>query len=195
MIAGLQRSWSYKCPRGNYTAVTVDRIPGAFTNGVLIPLHSPSQDLISLDEREVCYSRGLVPLHDVYLRTEETTDLSNAVIWVYENHNTLYPNFNSFATQIVYEESSHQPTSLCPIPRSYIDVILAGCLQFSVDFARDFISTTRGWNEEAYLDDRFLECKKYICRNQLSESMCRDTVDSLLASVFSIQPFSGGRTA
>lgn len=36
-----------------------------------------------------------------------------------------------------------------PIPQSYVDIIIRGCLTISKDFARSFIETTEGWNSNS----------------------------------------------
>ena len=43
-----------------------------------------------------------------------------------------------------------------PIPQSYVDIIIRGCLTISEDFARSFIETTHGWkdDEDHWVDDR-----------------------------------------
>ncbi|KAI8928958.1 hypothetical protein BC831DRAFT_446540, partial [Entophlyctis helioformis] len=66
-VRGFQRSWSYACPRRQYTAVAVERVAGRLpiTNGVLIPVPEPHIDLPRLDDRERNYSRGVIDLDDV----------------------------------------------------------------------------------------------------------------------------------
>lgn len=45
-----------------------------------------------------------------------------------------------------------------PIPQSYVDIIIRGCLTISEEFAQSFIETTAGWNtaedELNWVDDR-----------------------------------------
>jgi hypothetical protein len=45
-----------------------------------------------------------------------------------------------------------------PIPQSYVDIIIRGCLTISEEFAKTFVETTAGWNDESaeehFVDDR-----------------------------------------
>ncbi|KAJ3369468.1 hypothetical protein HDU91_007141 [Kappamyces sp. JEL0680] len=190
-VAGLQRSWSYRCSRRDYTAVSVSRTTEhTATNGVLIPLLDPKQDLALLDEREIHYARGLVPLSAIRFLGSETIQIpADALVWVYENHDSAFPNFNASSQHVQQNaripDLKHSPCPNYPIPQSYLDVILGGCLLYSTDFARDFIQSTWGWRQDAYLDDRDLACsfRKYAARNEIGENICKETVDALLSTV------------
>jgi hypothetical protein len=57
--------------------------------------------------------------------------------------------------------SQHTPTADCPIPQTYIDCILDGCLQYGPLFAQEFLQSTRGWKREAFVNDRDASLKKY----------------------------------
>ncbi|KAJ3274377.1 hypothetical protein HDV01_002981 [Terramyces sp. JEL0728] len=141
-IKGLQRSWGYSCPKKHYTAVQVSKNANSNTNGVLIPLHNPTQDLVILDEREMHYTRTRVALQDVYhYFTNEILNLPpDTIIWVYE--------------------ASQKQTVDLPIPQSYIDCCLTGCLSIGVDFAKEFIASTKGWALFPLMFDRFHENQK-----------------------------------
>ena len=60
-----------------------------------------------------------------------------------------------------YVEQDHTPVNrLYPIPQSYVDIILRGCLSISKGFALSFLEMTRGWmregedGEQTWVDDR-----------------------------------------
>ena len=201
-VKGLQRSWSYKCPKKSYTAVSVSRTsPEITTNGVLIPLSDPVNDLKELDSREFYYARGVVALEDIVLlpslssatanvkpllhETEKRLP-ANAIVYVYENHNLLFENWNTNSkSQTVLSQVQHSPCAKFPIPQSYVDCILSGCLYYGEDFARDFVKSTHGWCYESFLQDRSLnnDCRKYTCRKEESYSFCKNTIDTLLSEV------------
>ena len=42
------------------------------------------------------------------------------------------------------------PDRMYPIPQTYVDIIMRGCLSISTDFARRFLETTRGWWNEGH---------------------------------------------
>ena len=41
-----------------------------------------------------------------------------------------------------------------PIPQSYVDIIMRGCLSISLDFAHRFLATTHGWWHDGLLDNQ-----------------------------------------
>lgn len=51
-------------------------------------------------------------------------------------------------------QEKHSPTPDCPIPQTYVDCILDGCLQYGIQFAQEFLQSTSGWVKEALLNDR-----------------------------------------
>jgi len=167
-VSGLRRSWSYNC-LNRYTAVGVDRVSdiNSLVNGVLVPLSNPSQDLALLDKREADYIRTLVSFNDIYISTNnKILDLiplssipffesffENTVIWVYENP-------DCYDDSVDFESNSLVPSPSVPIPQSYIDCILQGCLLYSESFARQFISLTYGWDCAESLDGSWLNDRK-----------------------------------
>jgi len=53
----------------------------------------------------------------------------------------------------VYVQSKNLPADrLFPIPQSYVDIIIRGCLSISRDFARRFLETTVGWSANGSLE-------------------------------------------
>jgi hypothetical protein len=45
------------------------------------------------------------------------------------------------------------PSEECPIVQSYVDVVLAGCLEVGESFAAEFVRTTMNWGYP-WIDDR-----------------------------------------
>ncbi|KAI8900789.1 hypothetical protein BC833DRAFT_580524 [Globomyces pollinis-pini] len=127
----------------------------------------------------------MIPISDI-------TNLSNvhlpenSIVWVYEIHTELAKNYSTTSQQWIFQKHSASP--LCPIPQSYIDCILSGCMQFGTDFAKEFITTTKGWSAECWINDRkyCAGTRKYIIRKDLGEKSLCDlsvkNVDNLLAN-------------
>ncbi|KAJ3005783.1 hypothetical protein HKX48_000467 [Thoreauomyces humboldtii] len=148
VVHGLQRSWSYPCPRNSYTAVAVRKVPHAACNGVLVPLSDPVRDLPLLDLRETHYARTRVPLEDIRLLSPSLVGggaKEGDVVWVYQQ---------------LAEHVVHIPTPAIPIPQSYVDCILTGCLQYGPAFARDFVQQTHGWDAGPWINDRHADAPR-----------------------------------
>ncbi|KAJ3183077.1 hypothetical protein HDU87_007499 [Geranomyces variabilis] len=168
-VNGLQRSWSYPCPRNRYTAVGVTRVDGACSakcNGVLIPLEDYEADLRSLDARETHYSRALLQVSDIVLDDETAFDRQSAIVWVYE----LAPPAAADTPPAVATKC-HSPSPNIPIPQSYVDVILEGCLQYGASFAADFVLHTKGW-EGVWVNDRHADVsvRRYVRNTAVGEA-------------------------
>ncbi|KAH6571723.1 hypothetical protein BASA62_003732 [Batrachochytrium salamandrivorans] len=190
-VRGLRRSWSYRCSRRDYTAVAVERSHNRnfITNGVLIPIRNPAVDLPRLDDREKDYIRSTIPLSDIdfysdahrlQLIPQKETEDHRIVIWLYE-----------CPASAGTTDRKHTPCIHCPIPQSYIDCMMAGCLQFGLDFARQFVASTYGW-EGPWLDDRFActSVRKYVNRIDVGEVFLDETqriVDRLLGGLLPTQ--------
>ena len=218
-VNGFRRSWGYRCPKKKYTAVAVHRSKEASTNGVLIPLAEPEAELPRLDEREKYYHRGIVALDCVEFMDHRYQQLlhsyaTHITIWVYEILDTTGPfEFPPFLLRIPLSNASprtqpmaisrkragtdssacsthdNQPCRHCPIPQSYIDCILSGCIQqFGPAFAKQFIATTHGWRADAWLNDRHacVSKRKYVQCSDTGESVSTEmhyAVDVLLESL------------
>ncbi len=129
IVQGLERHWSVAV---NYADLTVlgirDGVSDAETGGVLFPLSD--DDFGAFDRREVEYQR--IPLASERIRPVETgASVPEGNIWVY------------------LPEAQQSPH---PIPQSYLDVALRGCLTVSEAFASHFLRNTHSWKER--LDDR-----------------------------------------
>jgi hypothetical protein len=180
-IMGFERSWSYKCPKNNYTAVCVSRTTtNSSINGVLIPL-ADEASLLELDKRECNYARGKISVSTVISLSSFEVPV-DATVWVYETHTELSTNFSSISNQ--EKNNTHRPSMNCPIPLSYIDVILSGCLSFGREFAREFLVSTKGWCPKSVLNDRNREVRKYSLSYGDNH---RVIVDQLLVDVLPLE--------
>jgi cation transport regulator ChaC len=130
-VVGLQRAWHVVAPRSGYTVLGVTPRQKASCNGVLIEI--APHELPRFDARERLYHRVIVPQQAVTSLSGER--LSFTTIWAYV---TSRPG---------------EPSDAYPLVQSYIDVVLTGCLAIGVDFAVEFIQTTRGWSP-AWLNER-----------------------------------------
>lgn len=152
-VQNVERVWSARTSSG-YTAMGVRWSEGAECTGILIEV-SP-QELKDLDKREANYNRRPIQLdnvdqvpfldedefyeddHPVFDAKESDEDDDNVKVWIYMQKDPMEA------------DPSH------PIPQSYVDIIIRGCLTISEDFARSFIENTHGWEheEEHWVDDR-----------------------------------------
>lgn len=148
LVHGLERTWSYKCDKSKYTAVAVKSGPSA-CNGVLFELPDPNHYLSLLDEREKEYERTVIDHSNIVAWNSQDSlwNHENSIIWVYQLPNS--------------KKSSHLPSSDHPIPQSYIDTIIAGCLNYGQEFTRAFLQLTRGWTRDFLMNDRHQPLKKF----------------------------------
>jgi len=180
LAKGLERSWNYNC-RDTYTAVGVSKVEdkSIACNGVIIPIDDPLNDLPKLDERECDYRRVQLFREDIEIihdHSNETIDdqellAPNAIIWVYVIVDTFIP------------------TTKIPISQIYIDCILMGCIkEGGIEFAKQFIENTYGWNTSVWVNDRTSEhFRKNIsrCIIKLTDEII-SSIDSLLTTNLSI---------
>lgn len=130
-VKGLERGWNNIVSCVGLTAVGVTSKPESVCNGVIVEV--PEDDLPKFDEREIGYSRVEFGLDRII--PVENKEISQGKFWVY------------------VVDNPQASTKECPIAQSYVDVILTGCLKISEEFAREFISTTKGWNNP-WVNDR-----------------------------------------
>jgi hypothetical protein len=171
IVSGFKRSWIYNC-RNEYTAVSVERSPDHHMNAVLIPV--TSSDLYSLDKRELHYARGRVHVDAIF----GSDSLVDAIVWIYETPSEAvnYSRNDSFG-------KVEHPTIERPIPQSYIDCIIEGCLFFGVEFAKEFVDTTHGFFG-VWVNDREM-CLAH--RKYKDSSNLRVVVDMLLSEVIPLE--------
>jgi hypothetical protein len=147
LVHGLERTWSYKCNESKYTAVAVRRGPSV-CNGVLIEIQDLNY-LSLLDQREKEYERAIINHSNIqcWNTKDKLWNDENSVIWVYQ-----LPN----ASQV-----DHLPSDDYPIPQTYIDTIIAGCLNYGHEFTKAFLQLTRGWTRDYLKNDRHNPLKKF----------------------------------
>jgi cation transport regulator ChaC len=154
-IHNVQRVWSARTKTG-WTAVGVRFEQDWNCTGVLMEV--TADELTELDKREASYTRHPLCLdhieqvsflnpqefyndhHPVFDAKEENNSTSNnetthIKVWIYTQRDAIFA------------DSSH------PIPQSYVDIILRGCLKISKDFAKSFIETTYHWDHHHDNDD------------------------------------------
>jgi cation transport regulator ChaC len=128
---GFQRAWNFVDREAGMTALGVVSREESVTNGTLVSIRAA--DLPLFDHREVGYTRTkLDRARVVGLNGQEAPDGS---IWIY------LPNEPGF------------PSNDNPIAKSYVDVVLAGCLELGESFAAEFVRTTTNW-DYPWVDDR-----------------------------------------
>ena len=135
-IDGFVRHWSrISMDFGMSSVVVLPDAQGA-CNGVLVEVDAA--EFASFDLRERGYQRVQVDISKLSFYDPElalTASIQESVIWLYQGCEV------------------HNPCVEHPVVFSYLDVILAGCLEFSEQFCQDFVQLTQGW-EHAMLNDR-----------------------------------------
>ncbi|KAJ3189927.1 hypothetical protein HDU85_000213 [Gaertneriomyces sp. JEL0708] len=197
-IAHLHRSWSYPCPKNNYTAVGVRPQKGALCNGVLIPI---AQDAWSdLDDREKHYTRvRLDPSTVSFLqsthRSAVNLDDPSTIIYTYQTTPTTRRQSKQDANAQLKTDDA-RPSPLTPLPQSYLDVILSGCLAISPAFAADFLLHTAGWSEaaaaNAWINDRGAEDSVRRYKHRYGQGVWEvERVETVLRDVLGTTVLSG----
>ncbi|SJL82182.1 gamma-glutamylcyclotransferase family protein [Vibrio palustris] len=121
IVQGLVRHWG-KIDDSYIMSPLVVQRGDSEVNGVL--LHVSDTELPEFDKRERGYQRMRVPAASIL--SEHAFDQAQD-IWVY------------------ITDSHQPPCDNSPIVQSYVDTVLAGCLEVSEDFARHFVDYTVGW--------------------------------------------------
>jgi hypothetical protein len=150
-VFGYIRAWNDRSPSG-FTALGLRR-PGpgenAMTiNGVLYPVEG--NDMSAFDAREKGYLRVEVPRQDIEAISWQGLP-SQGKIWIY------IPNRLGRAPGV----DLPPPDAEYPLLQSYIDVVIEGGLEYSPDFAREIIETTKGWSK-FWLNDRRLARRPWV---------------------------------
>ena len=122
IVAGFQRHWGKIDSSYTLSPLVVDKGHGS-VNGVLLQVNEAG--LAEFDIRERGYHRVLVPTADIDCDLHITRDDQ---VWVY------------------IKDSPEPPCELSPIVQTYVDTVLAGCLEISEQFAKQFVESTLGWH-------------------------------------------------
>ena len=122
VVSGLIRHWSLIDDSYQLSPLAVEIGEGQ-VNGVLLEVNDSS--LNDFDIREAGYSRIKINHNKIDMpgRLDSTKP-----VWAYVTN------------------SINSPTEQAPIVQSYVDTVLAGCLDISENFAIHFIETTLGWH-------------------------------------------------
>ena len=123
-VSDVKRGWYIRNSDYFYASVAIIRSPGSLCRGVLFEI--PFSEITRFDQREYKYQR-------IQLSPES----------IAECEFTLSP------TDVIYTyciSQIEQPDYAHPIPLSYLEVIMHGCLSYGEAFAHEFIETTGGWN-------------------------------------------------
>jgi len=180
VIQDVERVWSARTASG-YTAMGVRFRQGASCTGVLIEVKG--DELADLDKREANYNRLPIQLDNIdqvpFLEEEEFYEADHPVFEAQDESNNDKDDDN-VKVWIYMQKDPIEADPSHPIPQSYVDIIIRGCLTISEDFARSFIETTHGWNhdEDHWVDDREIPIYKRADPEFSSEH--GETIDKLL---------------
>lgn len=120
---GLIRHWG-KIDTTTVASPLVAEFGEGKVNGVLLEINA--NEIPHFDQREHGYQRHQIALSDIH-NTPLTFD-DNDSVWVYIKQNPIPPCENT------------------PVLQTYIDTVIAGCLEVSEAFAHFFIENTQGWH-------------------------------------------------
>jgi hypothetical protein len=154
---GFIRIWNDRSPSG-FTALGLRQAgpgeSGMTINGVVYPVEG--NDMTAFDAREKGYIRIEVPHQDIEAVSWQAPP-AEGKIWVYIPRRGV------------------PPDAEYPLLQSYIDVVIAGGLEYGQDFAREIIETTDGWSKY-WLNDRRLARRPWVFDSDYQ------LVDELLAA-------------
>lgn len=170
VLHGYSRAWNVVADDLRMTALGIKKQVNGSVPGLL--LIASDEDLAELDGRESIGPGGLydrVLLHAEDLKCENQYWRDELPCWTYVTR------------------APRSPSVAFPVAQSYVDVVLAGCLEVGLEFARQFVLTTTGW-DKAWVNDRH---QPRYPRHASLISHWRD-IDQLLASVIEYRiPQSG----
>jgi hypothetical protein len=130
-VEGFQRSWNVGDQAARLTFLGVVQQEESATNGVLVS--ASAAELLRFDRRETGYTRiNVDSARIVSFRGEQ---IPQEPIWIY------------------LPDKPARPSTDCPIAQSYVDVVLAGCLEVGESFAAEFVRSTTNWHGP-WVDDR-----------------------------------------
>ncbi len=117
-IHGFVRRWNARIPSQKTTALGLEPHDDAHVNGILIEV--AVSELEKFDWREHGYTRVHVPVDRV--------EGAEVDVWTY------------VPDEFILADETH------PICHTYLDATVAGCLDVSEAFAREFVETTLDWH-------------------------------------------------
>jgi hypothetical protein len=160
-VEGLQTIWSVRAETAGWTPLGVAFQPTARAFGVLLSVDA--QELELFDQRELGYARtelGLdkirpIPFLDqnCYVDHQEHHVIRAMDVTATSSRTTL----DTPPVKIwVYVPEMFKPSNAeFPIPQSYLDVILRGCLELSPRLAEEFLKQTHVVGDSpGFVDDR-----------------------------------------
>lgn len=119
---GFKRYWGKVDDSYILSPLVVDKGQG-LVNGVLLEVDESG--LQEFDIRERGYHRTLIQIQELDV---ELSLSANDKVWVY------------------IKDNPEPPCSQSPIMQTYVDTVLAGCLEISEQFAKQFVEHTIGWH-------------------------------------------------
>lgn len=128
-IKNLSREW---CIHGtNQTFLGINEDKNSWCNGVLFCVSV--EELILLDSREIYYTGKYIKKADItFYNPSESNILDEIDKIIYYQNDPKYEG---------------KPEPLYPVSTEYINICLNGCEKISEEFKKDFIITTKGWDD------------------------------------------------
>jgi len=130
-VKGIKRQWNLVV--NNSTAVGAIYFPEGICNGVIY--HVEENEIPKFDKREIPFGYSRIKLNKRTITPLLGFKVPDGTVWAYVANNPGKPSLES------------------PIIQSYVDVILTGCLEYSEQFARDFVKNTEFW-DYPWINDR-----------------------------------------
>lgn len=152
---GLSRGWSYGGGKNELSGLGVIESAGSRINGVILQLNE--SELLRADDRELSFGYTRQRINNDSIKISEGQLGVKDKVWI----------FMSSALELSSNKN--------PICQSYLDVVLAGCLNISMDFAIEFMRTTKGWSG-VWINDR--STPKYV--RAFDSKEYHQKIDSLL---------------
>lgn len=131
-LEGWQRAWCTRYADEGTTYAGAFKEAGSTISGVLIPTHITD----ALRQRERYYD--FVPVAPEVVRVQESQQdflLTGKTLWVCQTRAIEYA------------------AGEFPLPQSYVDTCIAGCIEIGASFARQFVKETTAW-DSCWINDR-----------------------------------------
>jgi hypothetical protein len=186
---GYIRAWNDRSPSG-FTALGLRKAgpgeSGMTINGVVYPVEG--NDMAAFDVREQGYIRLEVPRADIEAVSWQALPAQGR-IWVY---------VPDVAGRVAGTGLS-LPDAKFPMLESYIDIVIQGGLEYSPEFAREIIVTTKDWSPY-WLNDRELARrpwvfdKQYAAVDKLLSGFAPHFADRMFSEEYTAKYLVGGST-